>query len=218
MAFTYAELRTAISDYCEYGETSFTNNIPLFIQQSEQRIFYRAQLPLFRRNVTGNTTQGNRFLSLPVVLGDAKAIFSLAVFDANSDEQYLINKDVNFLRAAYPGVSQAFPRYYSFFDHDTLMLAPVPNSNYLCELHYAYEPPSLTAGGDNETTWLSTNAEDALLYGALVEAYTFMKGEKALLDEFKGRFRAAIDRLKNLGEARDRKDTYRGRELRRQET
>ncbi|MEG9884114.1 MAG: hypothetical protein V6Z86_05770 [Hyphomicrobiales bacterium] len=214
----YLELRTAITDYCEYDETSFTSNIPLFIRQAEQRIFFLAQLPFFRRNVTGNTTQGNRFLSLPTVLGTVKAIFSLAILDSNNEEQYLLNKDVNFLRAAYPGTGQGFPRYYALFDDDTAMLAPVPNGDYLCELHYSYEPASLTAGADDGTTWLSDNAEDAMLYGALIEAYTYMKGEAALLSEYKERFDIAIARLKNLGEGRDRKDTYRGGELRVQET
>jgi hypothetical protein len=207
MALTYAELRQEIQDYTENDETSFVNNIPSFIERAEQRVYYWVQLPLFRANATGTTTVGNRYLTLP---DDFKAPLSLRVVDG----EYLINKDVSFIREAFPGSVQSAPRYYGLFDDDTIIMGPIPDQAYSVELHYSYEPASLTAAGDDGTTWLSENAQDALLYASLVQAYTYMKGEEDIIKNYDSQFSLAINRLKNLGEARNRKDVYRGGELR----
>lgn len=205
----YLELRTEIQDMCEYKNTRFIANIPSFIRRAEQQIFYDVQLPFFRANVTGQVSPGNRYLTLP---NDFKAPLSFRIIGG----AYLINKDVNFIREAYPGSAQAAPRYYALFDDDSLIIAPIPDQPYQVELHYAYEPPSLTVGPDDGTTWLSVNAQNAMLFGAAMYGYIFMKGEKDLIAEYTSKFRVAVSSLKNLGEARDRKDTYRGGERRTQ--
>lgn len=207
MALTYEELRTQIQDYTENDETSFVNAIPSFIQRAEQKIYYWTQAPLFRRNVTGQTASGNRYLTLPT---DFKAPLSLRVID----QDYLVFKDVSYIREAFPGSVQSLPRYYALFDNDTIIMGPVPDQEYQVELHYSYEPASITAGDDTGTTWLSENAQDALLYASLTQAYTFMKGEADIIKNYDSQFSLAMNRLKNLGEARNRKDVYRGGQLR----
>ena len=206
MAYTFAQLKTAIQDYTENTETSFVTNLPTFIKTAENRIFKTVDLEVFRKNVTSATTTSDRFLSLPT---DFLALFSLSITNSGSKE-FLLHKDVNFIEEYNPNASTTgTPKYYALFDVDNLILAPTPNSNYTCELHYYYKPASLTAGADSGTTWLSTNAPNALLYGSLYEAYVFMKGEPDMLQLYEKQFTEALSRLKDLAEARENADAYR---------
>lgn len=209
----YGELRQLIIDTCEYNETSFVAHIPDFVRSTEERIYYLLEAPLFKRNVTGTGTANGRYLQMP---DDLLAPLSLAVEMSNGEYSFLINKDVNFIREIYPGSSTGVPKYYALFDENTFILGPPPNDSFTFELHYSYQPSSLTSGDDSTTTWLSENARDAMTYGALESAYTYMKGEQDLISEYSKRFQSAAIRLKNLGEARNRKDIYRGGELRRE--
>ncbi len=207
----YGELVTRIQDYSEYAEARFVANIPNFVQTCEERIWYYVQLPLFRKNVLGGFASGNRYLQLPT---DFLAPLSFAVRSADSDETfYLLNKDVNFIREAFPESVQARPRFYALWDDNDIIVGPIPDIDYQAELHYSYRPNSIV-GANDSTSWLGDNAEDALFYGSMVEAYTFMKGEQDIQQLYDQKFALAISRLKDLGEARDRKDTYRSGQLR----
>ena len=206
MSFTYATLKTAIQDYADNAETTFVNNLPNFIKATEEKIFKSIDLEIFRKNVTSALTSSDQFLTVPA---DLLAPFSLQI-TASGSESFLLQKDVNFLREYTPNSSTTgLPKYYARFDQDNFILAPTPNSNYAVELHYYYRPTSLTAGADSGTTWLSTNAPFALLYGSLVEAYFFMKGEADVLAQYEKNFTFYISRLKDLGEARENTDGYR---------
>lgn len=207
MSFTYDELKTAIQDYTQNQETSFVNNLPLFIRIAEERILKNVQLTLFRKNATGNMTNGNQFLAAP---SDFLAPFSLSFTDAGNDKTFLEFKDVNYIQSFNPDVTTTGnPRYYASFDVDNFLIGPTPNSNYAVELHYFYRPASLTAGAGSGTTWLSENAELSLLYGCLIEAYTYMKGEPDVMQEYEKRFTEAVISLKNFGEAKEVTDAYR---------
>lgn len=208
---TFGEFVTRIQDYAEYTETSFVDNIPTFIKNAEERIFYLLQLPFFKRNVTAAGSAGNRYLAMP---SDFRAPLSLAVTDGSGDISFLLNKDVSFMREVFPGSVEGLPKFYGLFEDNTFILAPIPDISYTFELHYAFQPVSLTSGDNNTTTWLSINATDALFYGAMGEAYLYMKGDEDLLAKYEERFVIAIKRLQNLGEARDRKDIYRDGEKR----
>lgn len=204
MALTYTTLRQAIQDYTESSETTFVNNLDLIIKQAEDRILKSVQLPDFRVNKTGNVTSGNQYLTMPT---DFLAPYSLAVDD--SGYEYLIFKDVNFIREAYPASSTSgTPKYYAIFDEDTFIVGPTPDENFTVELHYFYKPTSITASGDG-TSWLGTNAESVLLYGCLVEAYTFLKGDTDLLQLYSVRYEDALADLKSLGEGYSTTDSYR---------
>jgi len=206
MSFTFAELKTAIQDYTENTETSFVTNLPVFIRAAERRILSLVDLEYFRKNVTGAMTSGDRFLAVP---DDYLASFSLSI-EVSSSKVFLLQKDVNFVQEYNPNsATTGQPIYYAIFDVDNFIIGPTPDANYSSELHYFYEPASLTAGADSGTTWLSTNAPNSLLYGSLVEAYTFMKGENALLTQYNTRFSESLQRLKDLGEARENTDAYR---------
>tara|TARA_R100001460_G_scaffold30698_5_gene60554 strand:+ start:2361 stop:3008 length:648 start_codon:yes stop_codon:yes gene_type:complete len=206
MSFTYAQLKTAIQDFCENTETSFVTNLSTFITTAENRIFKSVDLEVFRKNVSATSTSGNRFLALPT---DFLASFSLSITNSSSKE-FLLQKDVNFIEEYNPNSSTTgTPKYYAMFDVDNLILAPTPNSNYACELHYYYKPNSLTAGADSGTTWLSTNAPNALLYGSLTEAYIYMKGEPDMMQLYERRFIEELGRIKDLAEARENTDAYR---------
>lgn len=206
MSYTLAELKQAIQDYCENQETTFVNNLDGFIEACEQRIFTTVDLEYFRRNQTGATTSGNQYLNAP---SDYLASFSLSV-EVSGDKQFLLQKDVNFIQEFWPDVTDTgIPRYYARFDTTNFIVAPTPNGAYTAELHYYYRPTSLTAGGNSGTTWLSTNAPNSMLYGSLVEAYTFMKGEKDLMELYNGRFLESLGRIKDLAEARENADSYR---------
>tara|TARA_B100001063_G_C16560078_1_gene450505 strand:- start:24 stop:671 length:648 start_codon:yes stop_codon:yes gene_type:complete len=206
MSFTFDQLKQAIQDYSQNTETTFVNNLDEMIRAAEQRIFTTCDLEIFRRNQTGTTTSGNQFLNVP---SDYLASFSLSILNSSSKE-FLLQKDVNFIQEFNPNNSTTgVPRYYARFDTDNFILAPTPNADFTAELHYYYRPASLTAGSGSGTTWLSTNAPNAMLYGTLVEAYTFMKGEKDLMDLYNGRFIESLTRIKDLAEARENSDSYR---------
>ena len=205
MSFTFTQLKTAIQDYVDNTETTFVNHLSDFIKASEERIFKNVDLELFRKNVTSSMTSSDKFLTIP---DDYLSSFSLQITTAGS-EGFLLQKDVNFLQEAFDGsASTGLPRYYAVFDINNFIVAPTPNSNYAIELHYYYRPASLTAGADSGTTWLSTNAPFALLYGSLVEAYTYMKGEPDIMQQYEKRFNDQLIRLKDLAEARENSDAY----------
>jgi hypothetical protein len=206
MSFTYAQLKQAIIDYTENDETTFVNNIPLFIRLAEERILKNVQLNLFQKNQFGNMTTGNEYLAVP---GDFLAPFSLSI-DVSGDKEFLLFKDLDFVQTYNPDATvTGQPKYYAQFDVDNFIIAPTPDANYVVDIHYLYRPASLTAGADSGTSWLSENAELALLYGSLIEAYTFMKGEPDLQQLYTQRLTEALSRLKNLGEAQETVDQFR---------
>lgn len=210
MAFTYATLVDAIHGYLQVDSNGIsTADMNTIIQQAEQRIYYEVQIPVLKKNVTGNLTQGNRYLTTP---DDYLATYSIAV-NNNGVYEYLLPKEVAFLREAYPSVTTTgVPRYYAIFDNDTFLIGPPPDANYEVELHYFYEPPSIVT--QTSGTWLSQNAENTLLYSCLVEAYTYLKGEQDLISLYLGRYKESLAALKVIGEGRNRSDTYRNSEPR----
>jgi len=210
MAFTYAQLVDAIHGYLQTDANGIpTADMDTIIRQAEQCIYYDVQIPVLKKNVTGTLENGNRYLSTPT---DYLATYSIAVNNSGNYE-YLLPKDVAFMREAYPSTATTgVPRYYALFDNDTIILGPPPNSNYEVELHYFYEPQSIVDATSG--TWLSENAENALLYGCLFEAYTYLKGEQDLISLYAGRYKEALEALKVIGEGRNRSDTYRNNEPR----
>ena len=206
MSFTYAQLKTAIQDYTDNAETTFVNHLNDFIKASEEKLLKSVDLDYFRKNVTSTLTSSDQFLTVP---SDYLASFSLQI-TASGSESFLLQKDVNYLREYTPSATTTgLPKYYARFDENNFILAPTPNSAYTIELHYFYRPASLTAGADGGTTWLSTNAPYALLYGALIEAYTFMKGEADIIQNYTNLYMQYLERVKDLGEARENTDGYR---------
>ena len=205
MSFTLATLKTAVQDYLQVSETTFTNQLPRFIQESEDRIFSLVQLPEQRKNVQGNVTAGNRFLATPT---DFYASMSIAIINSNSYD-YLDFKHPSFVREFSPGTTQGTPRYYTLFDETSFEISPIPDSNYTVEVHYLSKPGSLTSGSDSGTTTLSTDYPDALLYGTLVEGAIFLKEPPEVVAQFEGRFKEAIARMKNISEGRGTRDEYR---------
>jgi len=206
MSFTYAQLQTAIQDFTDNSETSFVNNLPVFIRSCEDRILTVVDLELFRKNAVSQLTIGDPYLNVPT---DYLAPFSMQITTANYKE-FLELKDVNYLQEYYNSINApATPKYYGIFDVDNFILSPTPNLAYDVELHYYYKPTSITAGLPAGTTWLSENAPNALLYGSLVEAYTYMKGEQDMMQLYEQRFMQEIQRLKDLAEARENSDAYR---------
>jgi hypothetical protein len=211
----YTQLKQAIQDYVESYETTLVDNIDNFIRQTEERIYRSVMIPELRKNVTGTLASGNKYLARP---SDFLSVFSIAIIDGDGDYLYLIDKDVNFMREAYPNASSTgVPKYYAQFDGDgpvstygTFILGPTPNASYTVELHYFYEPPSIV---DTGTSWLGENAETALLYGCLVEAYTFLKGDQDLMQLYEKRY---MDALANLGmiDVRSKRDDYRDGQIR----
>ena len=219
---TYTQLLTLIKSFLDYDETTFNDTIPDFIKNAEDRIFNLVQEDFFRKNVTGSLTTGNRFLTCP---NDFILSFSLAVIDSSNDYRFLDKKHPSFMQEFTPDITdtslRGLPLYYADFDKEystsgssgtTIVVAPLPDADYTVELHYLYRPNSLVT--DTSGTWLSNNARDALLYGSLVEGYTFMKGEPDLLATYENRFQQEIARLKNRAEARGRRDEYRYDSLR----
>jgi hypothetical protein len=206
MSFTYTQLQTAIQDFAENTETSFVNNLPIFIRSAEDRIFTLVDLELFRKNATSTLTSADPYLSVP---GDYLAPFSLQITTSGS-EAFLMLKDVNYVQQYNIDYgSTSVPQYYAIFDVDNFILGPTPDQAYTVELHYYYRPASITAGAGAGTSWLSENAPNALLYGSLVEAYTYMKGEADMMQLYEQRFAQEIQRLKDLAEARENSDAYR---------
>lgn len=206
MSFTYAQLKTAIQDYSENTESSFVTNLPVFIRAAEDRIFKLVDLELFRKNATSSLTTSDPYLSVPT---DYLASFSMSITN-DSAKEFLLQKDVNFVQEYNPNsATTGTPKYYAYFDVDNFIVAPTPDSNYSVELHYYYRPASITSGADGGTTWLSENAPNSLLYGSLVEAYIYMKGEADILGLYEKQFNEAISRIKDLAEARENSDAYR---------
>lgn len=206
MSFTYGQLKQAIQDYTQNTEATFVANLPLFIRLAEERILKFVQLSLFRKNVTATATPSNPYITCP---SDFLAPFSLT-YTFNSQKVFVEFKDVSFVQAYTPNPSTTGqPKYYAQFDVDNFILAPAPAGNYALELHYLYRPQSLTALSDSGTTWLSENAELTLLYGSLIEAYTFMKGEQDMMQYYMARFQDSLIGLKQLGEAKETTDEFR---------
>ena len=205
----YTELVAAIQDYTQNEETSFVSNIPNFVEQAEERLNRSIMVPELRKNVTAATTNGNFYLARPE---DFISVFSLAVVDSSGDYSFLLDKDVNFIREAYPASSTSgLPKYYAQFDGDyggeqgNFILGPTPDDNYTVELHYYYDPPSIVTTG---TSWYGDNAESALLYGSLIEAYTYMKGEADLIQLYTTRYSEALGQLTGV-QIRSSTDEYR---------
>jgi hypothetical protein len=202
MAWTYATLVQAIKDWTEYDETTFNQNIDTFIRNCEERIIYAAQMEVFRKNVSGSCSTGNQYLACP---SDYLSPYSLSITSSGS-KVFLLNKDTEYVQEYNPSGATGVPKYYALFDVDNFILAPVPASSYTAELHYYYRPESIVTAG---TSWLGTYAEEAMLYGSLSEAYTYMKGENDLRQIYENRFIESVSRLKNLGEGRENIDAYR---------
>ena len=206
MSWTFTTLKTAIQDYTQNTESTFVTNLPIIIVQAENRIIKSVELPNFRQNVTGTLTSGNPYLSTP---SDYLYPFSLAVLDSSNNYDYLLNKDVSFIREAYPTASTTgSPKFYAQFDDDTFIVAPTPDANLTVELHYFYIPQSITVASSGES-WLGTNATEALLYASLVEAYTFMKGEPDIMANYEKRFQEALQKLTLESDGYNRKDAFR---------
>ena len=205
MSFTFATLKTAIQEYLEVSESTFTTQLPTFIQQSEDRIFSFVQLPEQRKNVQGTLTTGNRFLATPT---DFYAPMSLALI-SSSTYDYLDFKHPSFIKEYSSGTTRSTPKYYSLFDDAAFEVSPIPDADYTVELHYLHKPVSLTAGSDSGTTFLSTDYSDALLYGSLVEGAIFLKEPADVIAQLEGRFKEAIARMKNTSEGRGTRDEYR---------
>lgn len=205
MAYTLAQLTQAVEDYTQNTESSFVNNIPNFIRNAEDLILYSVDLDYFRKNTTGTMTSGNKYLAKPT---DYLSSFSLS-FTKDGAKEFLLIKDVNFLQAFDPSAASGTPKYYAPFDSSYFLVAPTPDDNYEVELHYFYRPTSLADSGSSGTTWLSTNAPTCLLYGTLVEAYTYMKGDADMLGLYQQQFVNYLGRLKDFAEARENTDAYR---------
>ena len=219
----YTALSNAIQAYTENTEADFVANIPVFVQQAEQRIYNSVQFPSIRKNMTGVVSTTSTYLSAP---DDYLASYSLAVIDADGNYEYLLNKDVNFIRQAYPKATDTgLPKYYALFgptvngatitNELTFMLGPKPDANYTVELHYYYYPQSIVTAS---TTWLGDNFDTVLLYGSLVEAYTYMKGEADMMQLYNGKFMEALALAKRLGDGMERQDAYRSGQFRQKVT
>ena len=206
----YSQLSTLIQEYCESTEQSFVANIPTFVQVAEERIYNTVQIPAIRKNVTGTTTINFQYLSLP---SDWLSTFSMAVIDPTTgDYEYLLNKDVNYIRQAYPPPnSTGKPAYYAIWDDTSMILGPTPDAAYTMELHYYYYPTSIVNAG---TSWLGDNFESVLLYGSLREAYTYLKGEQDMMAYYDQKYQEALAQLKRLGDGLDRQDAYRSGQVR----
>jgi hypothetical protein len=225
----YTELKAAIQAYTENTETNFVAEIPVFVQQAEQRIYNSVQFPSIRKNVYGQVTVNNKYLQCPT---DFLAVYSLAIVtdvtgsDMNTGTyEYLLNKDVNFIRQAYPTPNDTgVPRYYALFgprsdnaDELTFILGPTPASAYFTELHYYFYPESITVAADGKT-WLGDNFDTVLLYGSLVEAYTYMKGEQDMMLLYNTKYQEALALAKRLGDGMERQDAYRSGQYRQKVT
>jgi hypothetical protein len=198
----YTELKTNIQDICE---NTFTDDqLAMFTEQAEQKIYNAVQIPALRKNVTGTVTGSNTYLTVPT---DFLYVYSLAVVDSSGNYHFLLNKDVNFVREAYPAATPTgLPKHYAVFDETTFLLGPTPDSSYVTELHYGYYPESIVTAG---TSWLGTEFDSALLNGALVEAIRFMKGEPDLVALYDKMYVTSMSLLKILGDGKLRSDTYR---------
>jgi hypothetical protein len=222
----YAALSAAIQAYTENTEADFVANIPVFVTQAEQRIYNNVQFPSIRKNVTSTIAIGTKYLDCPL---DFLAVYSMAVIDGSGNYEYLLNKDVNFIRQAYPNptTDTGIPRYYALFgptvlnstiyDELSFILGPTSDANYGVELHYYYYPESITVAADGQT-WLGDNFDSVLLYGSLVEAYTYMKGEQDMMQLYNTKFMEALALAKRLGDGMERQDAYRSGQFRQKVT
>jgi hypothetical protein len=216
----YTQLSNALQAYTENTEADFIAEIPVFVQQAEQRIYNSMQFPSIRKNVTGSTSANNKYLGCP---SDFLAVYSIAIIDATGAYEYLLNKDVNFVRQAYPvPTDTGLPRYYALFGSQsndvnelTFILGPTPDATYGVELHYYYYPESIVTAG---TTWLGDNFDSVLLYGSLVEAYTYMKGEQDMMTLYNQKFMEALALAKRLADGMERQDAYRSGQFRQKVT
>ena len=223
----YTQLSSAIQAYTENTEADFVAEIPVFVQQAEQRIYNTVQFPSLRKNVTGFSTASNKYLSCP---SDFLAVYSMAVVDGvvsgdinTGTYEYLLNKDVNFIRQAYPTPNDTgTPKYYALFGAQsndanelTFILGPTPDASYPVELHYYYYPESIVTAS---TSWLGDNFDSVLLYGSLVEAYTYMKGEQDMMALYNGKYQEALAMAKRLGDGMERQDAYRSGQFRQKVT
>jgi hypothetical protein len=219
----YTQLKAAIQSYTENYETEFESYIPTFVQQTEERVYNTVQLPSLRANRTGVLTTGNKYLPCPL---DFLSVYSMAVIEnygtSNEVYHYLLNKDVNYIREAYPTPSDTgLPSYYAIFgpavssntvsNELTFILGPTPDSSYTAELHYYYYPESIVTAG---TSWLGDNYDPVLLYGSLREAYLYMKGEQDLIANVEAKYNEALGQLKRLGDGMERQDAYRSGQTR----
>ena len=218
----YTELSDAIQAYAENTESNFVAEIPVFVQQAEQRIYNSVQFPSLRKNMTGVVSTSTPYLSAPE---DYLATYSLAVIDGDGNYEYLLNKDVNFIRQAYPSANDVgLPRYYAIFGPTTtsgasptitnelsFILGPKPDDAYTVELHFYYYPESIVTAG---TSWLGDNFDSVLLYGSLVEAYTYMKGEADMMSLYNQKYMEALSLAKRLGDGMERQDAYRSGQYR----
>ena len=201
----YSTLVQAIKDYTENTETTFVNNIDTFIGQAEERILFDVDLPVFHKNVTGSITSGNSYLTKP---SDFLTAYSLAVVDSGNSYTYLLPKDVSFIREYSPDTdTTGVPKYYAHFNDNSFILSPKPNATLTAELHYKFKPTQISSS--NTTTSLGDNASTALLYGCLMEAYTFMKGEVDMLQLYEGRYTGALRGVQKIGQHDDQRDWYR---------
>jgi len=222
----YTQLSAAIQAYTENTETDFVANIPVFVTQSEQRIYNSVQFPFLRKNVTSTIAINTKYLDCP---NDFLAVYSMAVVDASGNYEYLLNKDVNFIRQAYPNptTDTGIPKYYALFgptvltsviyDELSFIIGPTADANYGVELHYYYYPESITVAADGQT-WLGDNFDTVLLYASLVEAYTYMKGETDMMQLYNGKFMEALALAKRLGDGMERQDAYRSGQFRQRVT
>ena len=209
MALTYNALYQAIQDYTEVDQETFNNNIPNFVRNTELMVNNTVQLPAFRRNVTGQATELFQYLNLP---SDFLSLFSLAVIDPQGNYNYLYQKDVNYIREAYPfPTAIGEPQYYGIFSSTALILGPTPDENYNMELHYYAAPVSIVDAG---TSWLGENYPSVLLWGSLYEAYVFLKGEADMIQSSQQKFQEHMALLKQLGDGKDRQDNYRTTQVR----
>jgi hypothetical protein len=216
MGLSYAQLSLAIQQYTEVDEPTFVANIPNFVKNTETIVNNTVQLPAFRRNVTGETTIDFPYIDIP---NDFLSVFSIAItgYDVAGTltptaYKYLLQKDVNYIREAYPTVApSAEPSVYSLFSNDAFLLGPTPDKCYTLEMHYYAYPTSITIAG---VSWLGTNFPNVLLWGSLVEAYTYLKGEPDLLQLYQGKFEEAMALLKQLGDGKDRQDNFRTTQVR----
>jgi hypothetical protein len=213
----YTQLSDAIQAYTENTESNFVAEIPVFVQQAEQRIYNNVQFPSLRKNVTGSTSANNKYLGCP---NDFLAVYSIAAIDATGAYEYLLNKDVNYIRQAYPNPNsdKGIPKYYALFGAQTndvneltFILGPTPDATYSVELHYYYYPESIVTAS---TTWLGDNFDSVLLYGSLVEAYTYMKGEQDMMALYNQKYMEALALAKRLGDGMERQDAYRSGQFR----
>jgi hypothetical protein len=201
----YTQLKTAIQDYTQSSESSFVTNIDTFIAQAENRLFFDIDVPDFHKNVTGTMTQSNTYLQKP---SDLFKVYSLAVIKTGNVYSYLLPKDVSFIREAFPDADDTgLPTYYGNFDEEFFIVGPVPDDDYSVELHYKFQPDVLSS--TNANSWFGDNAEAALLYATLVEAYTYLKGEQDIMSFYSERYNIALQSLQKYGAADVNMDSYR---------